>query len=269
MRSNQMPCLRRFQIWQFADQGRTGFLSRPEFYNALKLVTVAQTGRELTPELVKAALTGPAAAQIPPPRINTPAAPPSNLGQTPPQSQTPQQTAPQGNYGQQFSAQGVNFQQPRPQGGLGGPQGPQFSSQGGTMPQISQTQSRFSSVGSLPQGAAGMQQPPRPGAPTAGPASAQARPSVGGLFGGDSSWPPSKTSSLPSGVQLSSSLSLTPASSFQLTPTQGTSVPITPGSTLLTATSLPDVFGARSLPAGMVGGIVVFLALFRIRVHLP
>lgn len=60
------------QIWQFADQGRTGFLSRVEFYNALKLVTVAQTGREITPELVRAALTGPAAAQIPPPRINTP-----------------------------------------------------------------------------------------------------------------------------------------------------------------------------------------------------
>ena len=58
------------QIWQFADQGRTGFLSRVEFYNALKLVTVAQTGREITPEIVRAALTGPAAAQIPPPRIN-------------------------------------------------------------------------------------------------------------------------------------------------------------------------------------------------------
>jgi epidermal growth factor receptor substrate 15 len=61
-----------FQIWQFADQGRTGFLSRVEFYNALKLVTVAQTGREITPELVRAALTGPAAAQIPPPRIGSP-----------------------------------------------------------------------------------------------------------------------------------------------------------------------------------------------------
>lgn len=64
------------QIWQYADQGRTGFLSRVEFYNALKLVTVAQTGREITPELVRAALTGPAAAQIPPPRISSPAGQP-------------------------------------------------------------------------------------------------------------------------------------------------------------------------------------------------
>lgn len=69
------------QIWQFADQGRSGFLSRVEFYNALKLVTVAQTGRDLTPELVRAALTGPAAAQIPPPRINTPPGPVSSSGQ--------------------------------------------------------------------------------------------------------------------------------------------------------------------------------------------
>lgn len=69
------------QIWQFADQGRSGFLSRVEFYNALKLVTVAQTGRDLTPELVRAALTGPAAAQIPPPRINTPPGPVSGSGQ--------------------------------------------------------------------------------------------------------------------------------------------------------------------------------------------
>ncbi|KAL0396134.1 UNVERIFIED_CONTAM: EH domain-containing protein 2 [Sesamum calycinum] len=31
------------QIWMYADQNRTGFLGRSEFYNALKLVTVAQT----------------------------------------------------------------------------------------------------------------------------------------------------------------------------------------------------------------------------------
>ncbi|XP_024366464.1 uncharacterized protein [Physcomitrium patens] len=68
-----LPQMTLAKIWQFADQGRTGYLSRVEFYNALKLVTVAQTGREITPELVRAALTGPAAAQIPPPRINTPA----------------------------------------------------------------------------------------------------------------------------------------------------------------------------------------------------
>ncbi|XP_057794702.1 uncharacterized protein LOC131010991 [Salvia miltiorrhiza] len=63
------------QIWMHADQNRTGFLSRPEFYNALKLVTVAQSKRELTPDIVKAALYGPASAKIPPPQINVPATP--------------------------------------------------------------------------------------------------------------------------------------------------------------------------------------------------
>lgn len=58
------------QIWMHADQSRRGFLSRAEFYNALKLVTVAQSKRELTPDMVKAALYGPASAKIPPPQIN-------------------------------------------------------------------------------------------------------------------------------------------------------------------------------------------------------
>ncbi|KAL3627051.1 hypothetical protein CASFOL_028414 [Castilleja foliolosa] len=58
------------QIWTYADQNRVSFLGRSEFYNFLKLVTVAQSKRELTPELVKAALYGPASAQIPPPQIN-------------------------------------------------------------------------------------------------------------------------------------------------------------------------------------------------------
>ncbi|KAL5562330.1 hypothetical protein UlMin_032077 [Ulmus minor] len=62
------------QIWAHADSRQAGFLSRPEFYNALKLVTVAQK-RELTPELVKAALYGPAAAKIPAPQINLMATP--------------------------------------------------------------------------------------------------------------------------------------------------------------------------------------------------
>eukprot|EP01018_Ginkgo_biloba_P030108 Gb_27596 [translate_table: standard] len=66
------------QIWMHADQNHTGFLGRSEFYNALKLVTVAQSGRELTPDIVRAALFGPAASQIPAPKIVTPAvAPPS------------------------------------------------------------------------------------------------------------------------------------------------------------------------------------------------
>ncbi|ONK55929.1 uncharacterized protein A4U43_C10F2400 [Asparagus officinalis] len=92
------------QIWMHADQNRTGFLGRIEFNNALRLVTVAQSGRELTPDIVRAALFGPAASKIPPPKINpvpgqmgsvaTPrpqlasVAPPSNqIGFAPPTSQ--------------------------------------------------------------------------------------------------------------------------------------------------------------------------------------
>ncbi|KAM0946949.1 putative EH domain, EF-hand domain, EF-hand domain pair, EF-Hand 1, calcium-binding protein [Dioscorea sansibarensis] len=63
------------QIWMHADQNRTGFLGRTEFYNALRLVTVAQSGRELTADIVKAALYGPAAAKIPAPQINPVMAP--------------------------------------------------------------------------------------------------------------------------------------------------------------------------------------------------
>ncbi|MQL96498.1 hypothetical protein Taro_029179 [Colocasia esculenta] len=62
------------QIWMYSDAKKAGLLNRQEFYNALKLVTVAQSGRELTPEIVKAALEGPAAAKIPAPRINPVAA---------------------------------------------------------------------------------------------------------------------------------------------------------------------------------------------------
>ncbi|KAJ8899365.1 hypothetical protein K2173_018339 [Erythroxylum novogranatense] len=58
------------QIWTFADQSHSGFLGRAEFYNALRLVTVAQSKRQLTPDIVKAALYGPAAAKIPAPQIN-------------------------------------------------------------------------------------------------------------------------------------------------------------------------------------------------------
>lgn len=62
------------QIWMHADQNGTGFLGRAQFYNALKLVTVAQSGRELTPDIVRAALFGPAASQIPAPQIAAPTA---------------------------------------------------------------------------------------------------------------------------------------------------------------------------------------------------
>ncbi|XP_022741931.1 uncharacterized calcium-binding protein C800.10c isoform X2 [Durio zibethinus] len=58
------------QVWMHADQKQLGYLGRQEFYNALKLVTVAQSKRELTPDLVKAALYGPTSAKIPAPRIN-------------------------------------------------------------------------------------------------------------------------------------------------------------------------------------------------------
>ncbi|PON90482.1 Parvalbumin [Trema orientale] len=70
------------QIWMYADQTKTGFLGRPEFYNALRLVTVAQSKRDLTPDIVKAALYGPAAAKIPAPQINLAAIsapPPSSI----------------------------------------------------------------------------------------------------------------------------------------------------------------------------------------------
>ncbi|XP_051139226.1 uncharacterized protein LOC127257012 [Andrographis paniculata] len=73
------------QIWTYADQNRVGFLGRQEFYNALKLVTVAQSKRDLTPELVKAALYGSASAKIPAPQINLAAlpGPPSNVRSVP------------------------------------------------------------------------------------------------------------------------------------------------------------------------------------------
>ncbi|XP_047177371.1 LOW QUALITY PROTEIN: actin cytoskeleton-regulatory complex protein pan1-like [Vigna umbellata] len=58
------------QVWAYADQAKTGFLGRAEFFNALRLVTVAQSKRDLTSDIVKAALYGPAAAKIPAPQIN-------------------------------------------------------------------------------------------------------------------------------------------------------------------------------------------------------
>ncbi|KAE8008895.1 hypothetical protein FH972_005365 [Carpinus fangiana] len=63
------------QIWAIANQSQSGFLGRAEFYNALKLVTVAQSKRDLTTEIVKAALYGPASAKIPAPKINFTATP--------------------------------------------------------------------------------------------------------------------------------------------------------------------------------------------------
>ncbi|ESQ34720.1 hypothetical protein EUTSA_v10006674mg [Eutrema salsugineum] len=63
------------QIWSLSDRSRSGFLGRQDFYNSLRLVTVAQSKRDLTPEIVNAALNTPAAAKIPAPKINLSAVP--------------------------------------------------------------------------------------------------------------------------------------------------------------------------------------------------
>ncbi|KAG6548689.1 hypothetical protein Mapa_009844 [Marchantia paleacea] len=118
-----LPQVTLAKIWQFADQGQSGYLTKLQFYNALKLVTVAQTGRELTPEIVRAALAGPAAAQIPAPRIVTPGPPtpsygaPSVASQGPGYaSQYPSATAaPQSRWSSQPSASPVNAAQVAPQ----------------------------------------------------------------------------------------------------------------------------------------------------------
>lgn len=78
-----------WQIWAIADQRQTGFLGRAEFYNALRLVTVAQSKRDLTPEIVKAALYGPAASKIPAPQINFTGAPAPQFSSAPAVTSTP------------------------------------------------------------------------------------------------------------------------------------------------------------------------------------
>ncbi|KAL1344037.1 uncharacterized protein [Arachis hypogaea] len=78
------------QVWNYADQAKTGFLGRNEFYNALRLVTVAQSKRDLTPDIVKAALYGPAAAKIPAPQINLAALPPPRQNAVAPAASMPQ-----------------------------------------------------------------------------------------------------------------------------------------------------------------------------------
>lgn len=237
-----------FQIWQFSDQNRAGFLSRQEFINALKLVTVAQTGRDLTPELVKAALNGPAASQIPPPRINTPAPPAANFGQTP-RAQTPA-PAPQGNYGQQFPAQRGQAQLIGSQGAFG--QTSQFSSLGSGVPPASQAQGRFSPVGSMSQGAPTMQQPPRPGFPAAGPGMTQARPTLGGLMG---------TSSLPSGPQVSGGMGLSAGPGFQPSTASGLPRPTAPNNMLYSGASMPSAMSSPALQAGIYRDLSVFVVV--------
>jgi epidermal growth factor receptor substrate 15 len=192
-----LPQVTLAKIWQFADQGRTGYLLRPEFYNALKLVTVGQTGRELSAELVKAALTGPAAAQIPPPRINPPG--PSVVhGQVPLHSQHPPSAL---------------------QGGIGGSATHPLSSQGSGGPQILQGQPQgwFPSVGNQMQ----VQTLPRPAPPTS--AVQQPQVPLGSSYSAtDSLWPTPRTPSFPSASQFLSSANVAPASSFQSMPTPST-----------------------------------------------
>eukprot|EP00257_Ricinus_communis_P026166 XP_025013580.1 epidermal growth factor receptor substrate 15-like 1 isoform X2 [Ricinus communis] len=77
------------QVWTYADQRKAGFLSRQEFYNALKLVTVAQSKRDLTPDMAKAALYGPASAKIPAPQINLAATPAPRAAAPAPRAATP------------------------------------------------------------------------------------------------------------------------------------------------------------------------------------
>lgn len=121
------------QIWVHADQNRNGFLGRPEFYNALKLVTVAQSKRELTPDIVKAALYGAASAKIPPPQINIAGPQPNSVAAPPSTQKTATVQLSQQNFatrgpappnlsvnnqsGTMLSTTGVN-QQPRPIAGM-------------------------------------------------------------------------------------------------------------------------------------------------------
>ncbi|CBI37735.3 unnamed protein product, partial [Vitis vinifera] len=98
------------QIWTYADHNRIGFLGRAEFYNALKLVTVAQSKRELTPDIVKAALYGPAAAKIPAPQINLAAAPTQMNTAAPAPAPAPASVAPMGS--QYFPPQGNQLMRP-------------------------------------------------------------------------------------------------------------------------------------------------------------
>ncbi|XP_031283146.1 epidermal growth factor receptor substrate 15-like 1 isoform X1 [Pistacia vera] len=111
------------QVWTHADQRKAGFLNRAEFYNALRLVTVAQSKRELTPDIVKAALYSPASAKIPAPQIN--------LAATPSSQSRPGAPAPQLSANQPPSPQNI---------GVRGPHGLGNASTVGNAPQLSANQ---------------------------------------------------------------------------------------------------------------------------------
>ncbi|KAM0919743.1 hypothetical protein ACQ4PT_007919 [Festuca glaucescens] len=182
------------QVWMHADQNKTGFLGRPEFFNMLRLVTVAQSGRQLTPDIVQSALYGPAAARIPPPKIAAGPSPPQAgaAGAPRPQVNAAQTPAP----GQAGAAQMNPAATPRPQTSvmmpaatqIGGapqvnagvvprPQGINSmmppASQGGAMPPHQfagprGTQSQPPNMGfnqQLPPSSTGFMRPPQVGAP--------------------------------------------------------------------------------------------------------
>ncbi|GBG88324.1 hypothetical protein CBR_g46891 [Chara braunii] len=56
------------QIWLHADRRQNGFLTKPEFYTALQLVTVAQAGKSVTKEVAQAIVSG-VYKNIQPPRL--------------------------------------------------------------------------------------------------------------------------------------------------------------------------------------------------------
>ncbi|KAK7409862.1 hypothetical protein VNO78_00227 [Psophocarpus tetragonolobus] len=100
------------QVWAYADQAKTGFLGRAEFFNALKLVTVAQSKRDLTPDIVKAALYGPAAAKIPAPQINLAAVPQPRPNSVPAAGPVGQMAVTAPNSAQSFAYRGQGFAGP-------------------------------------------------------------------------------------------------------------------------------------------------------------
>ncbi|CAI5961671.1 unnamed protein product [Closterium sp. NIES-65] len=128
-------------VWQYADSRQAGFLHRPEFFHALRLITVAQSGRDINPDVARATFSGPAVAQIPAPRITVPPRPgaaarpgglPGPVGSGAPGPGAP--GAPpvqQGAYGRGMPVQGA----PMPQGMAGmagmGPVGGMMGGMGG------------------------------------------------------------------------------------------------------------------------------------------
>ncbi|XP_078169822.1 U-box domain-containing protein 57-like isoform X2 [Carex rostrata] len=90
------------QIWRYANPDRKAFLGRLEFFNFLRLVTVAQSGHILTPEIVKSSLYGSAAAKIPAPQMKS-------VGSTSASRVTPSTAMPQGANGSTSACEQVNI----------------------------------------------------------------------------------------------------------------------------------------------------------------